>query len=170
MLLLTGFDTYAQEMINNLPAYTNETEAQYRNVIQQLGTHYLSSMTLGGKVSSLTRVDTTMMNVSAEHDLKQQVRLSFNYHLSAAGSIGKTNCEEHLSSEFIEASKTTFRYIGGHPERYRLDEAEEWATTVIDNPVVIEFQLELISSLVTDGNRRQDLQQAIVDYIRSSSL
>eukprot|EP00029_Vermamoeba_vermiformis_P009710 TRINITY_DN4936_c0_g1_i1.p1 TRINITY_DN4936_c0_g1~~TRINITY_DN4936_c0_g1_i1.p1 ORF type:complete len:1173 (+),score=320.49 TRINITY_DN4936_c0_g1_i1:56-3574(+) len=166
---LLSFDTYAQGLVNNLPAYTNETEAQYRAVIQQLGTHYLSRMTLGGKVSSLTAIDTTKMNISSENDLTQQVRMAFNYRLAAAGSIAKARYEESLSSEFIDGSKSTFRYVGGHPEMYRLDESEEWATTVIDNPVVIEYQLELISSLVTDATKRRDLQQAIVDYISSAS-
>jgi hypothetical protein len=166
---LLSFDAYALGLVNNLPAYTNETEAQYRDVIQQLGTHYLSSMTLGGKVSSLTRVDTTKMNVSSEADLTQQVRIAFNYHLAAAGSIAKAKFEESLVGEFNDASKTMFRYIGGHPELYRLDESEEWATTVIDNPVVIEYQLELISSLVTNVDKRRDLQLAIEDYIRNAN-
>ncbi len=152
-----------------MPAYTNETEAQYRDVIQQLGTHYLSRMTLGGKVSSLTAIDTTKMNISNEDELTQQVCMAFNYRLSAAGSIAKAKYEESLTSEFIDGSKSTFRYVGGHPEMYRLDESEEWAATVIDNPVVIEYQLELISSLVTDATKRRDLEQAIVDYIRDAS-
>jgi hypothetical protein len=126
-------------------------------------------MTLGGKVSSLTRVDTTKMNVSSEADLTQQVRIAFNYHLAAAGSIAKAKFEESLVGEFNDASKTMFRYIGGHPELYRLDESEEWATTVIDNPVVIEYQLELISSLVTNVDKRRDLQLAIEDYIRNAN-
>ncbi len=50
-------------------------------------------------------------------------------------------------------------------ELFEIEQADQWANTITDNPVMIDYELKEISELITDPIRRSDMHTAILDYM-----
>jgi hypothetical protein len=50
-------------------------------------------------------------------------------------------------------------------ELFEIEQADQWAETIKDNPVMIDYELKEISELIADPIRRSDMHTAILDYM-----
>jgi hypothetical protein len=48
---------------------------------------------------------------------------------------------------------------------FDIEESEQWAETIKDNPVMIDYELKEISELIADPVRRSDMHTAILDFM-----
>ncbi|XP_035675448.1 complement component C6-like [Branchiostoma floridae] len=178
---------YFLRRIRDLPLYYHYLD--YRFLIEDFGTHYFSSGSLGGQyefVYRYTRADLQHSGLSEEEQkscLSAEAKASFfSFSGSASGSRCKDNAlSQKNSGSFTLSASESFSYVKGGssekagqlafangpiPEKY-----EAWIQDVKRNPAIIRYEITPISELVVGipqaDRKRRNLEQALVDYLNS---
>ncbi|KAL2101340.1 hypothetical protein ACEWY4_003101 [Coilia grayii] len=176
--------------INQLPKkYTSENKQRFYKLIDNFGTHYMTKVTLGGMVHSVTSVRQCMVSLQGLNS--DEVKMCLD--LEASASIGENaksgseikHCQE--AKEKIEG-KNSFagsfsdrltEVFGGHSTEPDLlfsadkDPAayKEWLSTLPANPDVITYSLDPLHELLpTNLPVRKELRKAIRHYVLERGL
>ncbi|KAI0812731.1 MAC/Perforin domain-containing protein [Irpex lacteus] len=136
---------------------------------KQYGTHVLSSLTIGGRASFLTSTDSR--TYSSSMSIEAAAHISASY-LVASGNIDLSVSEKEAMESFNESSETSVITRGGDP-RYGneqfLQNAVEWAASVIDYPEFVDFGsspcLVGLWELASTPARRDELEKAYAQYV-----
>ncbi|KAL0993302.1 hypothetical protein UPYG_G00105860 [Umbra pygmaea] len=176
--------------VKNLPkTYVNENKQRYYKLIDNFGTHYITKVTLGGSVQSVTSIkqcQARLQGLSTE-----EVKMCLD--VEASTSVGETNslkteskhCEEDKSKT---ESKTSFSSVfsdrfteikGGHTTEPELlfsadkdpSSYKEWLKSLPLYPDIVSYSLESLHELLpTTDPVRKRLRSAISDYILEKAL
>ncbi|XP_063074311.1 perforin-1-like [Engraulis encrasicolus] len=179
-----------QYAINQLPKkYTTENKRRFYKLIDNFGTHYMTKVTLGGMVHSVTSVRQCM--ASLQGLTSDEVKMCLDLEASASvGDHAKAGAEMKHCKEAKERTedKTSFsgsfndrftEVFGGHSTEADLlfsadkDPAayKEWLSSLAANPDVINYSLDPLHELLpTNNSVRKELRKAIEHYVLERGL
>ncbi|XP_004694890.1 PREDICTED: perforin-1-like [Condylura cristata] len=167
------------------PEFNLSTESEYFRLIANYGTHFIQSMTLGGRILTLTALRTCQLALQGLTSREVNDCLSLEAAVSiggkAATSTALRDCEEKKKHHKIEYSfHETFqeRYthtVGGHhnttldllfgedtgPEAF-----SRWADSLRAAPGLVDYALEPLHVLLgAQDPHREALRQAVSKYL-----
>ncbi|XP_014058811.2 perforin-1 [Salmo salar] len=176
--------------VKNLPKiYQQENKQRYYKLIDNFGTHYITKVSLGGTVQSVTSImqcQASLQGLSAE-----EVKMCLD--VEATASVGDSNslktefkhCQEDKSKTESKASFSSvfndrFTEVkGGHTTEPELlfsaekDPAsyKQWLDSLPRYPDIVSYSLESLHELLPTTNpARKHLRKAISDYILENAL
>nr|BAB47147.1 complement component C6 [Branchiostoma belcheri] len=181
---LNPSDIFLRRM-KDLPVYYNYLD--YSFLIEDFGTHYFSSGSLGGQyeyVYRYSRADLSHSGLTEEEQkscLSAEAKASF---FSFSGSSSGSRCKENALSQrnsgsFTLSASESFSHVKGgssesagqlafangpNPEKY-----EAWIQDVKRNPAIISYEITPISELVVGipyaDIKRRNMEKALVEYL-----
>ena len=162
------FDRHADEFINALPAtYESENDkAQFRKFIENWGTSFATSATLGGRVEQYSSWKTWLtdsrMGGFDKPKLAHNAKIDFYAKTGLPGSSGAEHDPGYGgSSVTVEALNCQ----GGDPSVSCTSNFEKWAATLKDAPILLDYELAPISDLVSDPEVKKSLEAAVREYV-----
>ncbi|MGE0593535.1 MAG: MAC/perforin domain-containing protein [Vicinamibacterales bacterium] len=143
-----------------------------KDLVAFYGTHYISSLIVGGRCSYCCTVDTT--SYSSDVSLSVAAQVSFEGVVGSA-SASVTAAQKAAATQLRENSSAVARVLGGDPRlaaRILNGDFTAWAESIPDN---LEFAdcaggLQRISALVGDPARKQEIDAAIDDVLARHPL
>ncbi|XP_049997723.1 perforin-1 [Alexandromys fortis] len=167
------------------PNFNTSTKDAYDRLISSYGTHFITAMNLGGRVSVLTALRTcqlTLEGLTADEVgdcLNVEAQVSIGAQASASSEYKA--CEEKkkqhkMTTSFHQAYRERqVDVVGGQldstqdllfgnqatPEQF-----STWITSLVSSPGLVDYSLESLHVLVEDVDpRREALRQAISHYV-----
>ncbi|XP_040914699.1 complement component C6 [Toxotes jaculatrix] len=164
--------------------------ALYRDIFQRFGTHYYSSGTLGGHYDLLyqyNRQELTSSGVTEEHFRSclgtetTWTILLYTEHRRVTRCSNDRMTERHQGS-YIKSAEKSFSMVRGGRVREAAALAWErqgpapdrqsynnWAKSVLDNPVVVDYKLlpiiDLVRGIPCAVTKRRHLMKALLQYL-----
>ncbi|XP_069508014.1 perforin-1-like [Ambystoma mexicanum] len=177
------------QAVKGLPAtYDRNTWANYRQVVDTYGTHYITELFLGGKIRDVTAIkscESSLDGVSVD-EVKDCLNLE-----ASANVAGKGNAEAEISA--CEELKKNRHFKGSFHETYNERESEGvgghltadllfsdmqdpgpfnvWIESLKEHPGILSYSLRPIHELVrSQGPHKENLRMAIRDYVLEKTL
>ncbi|KAI4875355.1 hypothetical protein NFI96_022840 [Prochilodus magdalenae] len=177
--------------VSQLPKqYNAQFKPRFYKLIDNFGTHFITKVTLGGKVNSVTSIrqcQAALQGLSADEVKKcLDVEASVSVMGKANAKADTKHCDEikskteskgSFSSNFNDRWLTEI--FGGHTTEPELlfsadkdpGAYKEWLSSVPQQPDVISYSLDSLHELLPTKNPvRKHLRQAIHDFILEKSL
>ncbi|TSQ24003.1 Perforin-1 [Bagarius yarrelli] len=179
-----------KQALSQLPKqYNPQFKSRFYKLIDSFGTHFITKVTLGGKINSVTSIkqcQTALQGLSVD-EVKKCLDVE-----AAASVMGKVNvnvdskhCDEaKTKAENKNSFSSNFNdrlteISGGHTNEPELlfsankdpGAYKEWLSSIPLYPDVISYSLEPLHELLPSSNpTRQHLRKAIHDFILEKSL
>uniref|UniRef100_A0A8C2HGL6 Perforin-1-like n=1 Tax=Cyprinus carpio TaxID=7962 RepID=A0A8C2HGL6_CYPCA len=163
------------EAIKSLPAYYDPDA--YHNLISTYGTHYTTSVQLGGQMKAITAIKTCQAAVSGLTDTAVKdcldVEASGSY---SAATVKKMGTNEKFSSMFSERQT---EIIGGNINGEDLlfsgsshpDSLKKWLESLKSLPDIVHYSLKPLHFLLSNKHpARKGLKKAVEEYIIQNAL
>ncbi|XP_057202627.1 perforin-1.1 [Triplophysa rosa] len=169
--------------------YNIDFKQRFYKFINTYGTHYITKVTLGGSVHSVTSIkqcETALQGLSVDEvKICLDVEASANVRDKADMKAESKHCnEDKEKTESKQSFSNRFQdrlteVTGGHTTEPELlfsgskdpTAYKEWLATLPSNPDVISYSLEPLHELISTKHPvRKQLRQAIHDYILEKSL
>ncbi|XP_051988415.1 perforin-1-like [Xyrauchen texanus] len=169
--------------------YNLDFKQRFYKFINTYGTHYITKVSLGGSVHSVTSIkqcETALQGLSGDEvKICLEVEANANVLGKAEMKAETKHCNEDKSkteskSSFSSRFNDRFTEVtGGHTTEPELlfsgskdpSAYKEWLNSVPRNPDVISYSLESLHELIPTKNPvRKHLRKAIYDYILEKSL
>ncbi|KAJ6651638.1 hypothetical protein lerEdw1_020756 [Lerista edwardsae] len=170
---------YFNNSVQRLPEkYEPSSKEQYHNLIAFHGTHFITDLDVGARVSYLAALPVCLMVLRGYTTSKISDCLEIEVGL-AIGLEGVTS-----NPNFRKCKKkmedTTFHSLilqrltdteGGDSYSDFPDDTAEWLESAKSEPALLSYSLEPLHTLLTAGDPRRDsLQQAVSEYVREGAL
>ncbi|CAF4197816.1 unnamed protein product [Rotaria sordida] len=126
-------------------------QTTYNSVVRAYGTHYISSVIVGGTAFMYTFVNTSYSSSQSYEKVSEQISLTFQYKQYAlSGNHTTGSISERLSKEFLKNSNDmTEFYPPVQPEQGK-SEWEAWLNQAWQQPVAVNRTVSPIIDLVVD--------------------
>lgn len=177
-----------RKALKNLPHnFNSSTEHAYRRLISSYGTHFITAVDLGGRVSVLTALRTCQLtldgltadevgdclSVEAQVSIGAQASVSSEYKAceekkkqhKIATSFHQTYRERHVEvlGGPLDSSNDLLFGNQATPEHF-----STWIASLPTRPGVVDYSLEPLHILLEDSDpKREALRQAISRYVMS---
>ncbi|XP_053197226.1 perforin-1-like [Scomber japonicus] len=175
--------------VNSLPSYSHNTELIYRNLIDTYGTHYITQVSLGGEIKSVTSVRTckATMNGLSETEVKDCLSVEASASFAQTASIkamyehcqkkkNKLDSKQSFSSSFNER---TTEVIGGNingadvlfqgqsdPSVYNA-----WLNSLKETPDIVQYNIKALHTILPSGHPASaGLKQEVEKYIKKNAV
>ncbi|KAM9857688.1 LOW QUALITY PROTEIN: perforin-1-like [Aulostomus maculatus] len=175
--------------INSLPSYSRKTEASYCGLIDTYGTHYISQVSLGGEIKSVTSVKTCQatMNGVSETEIKDcllvEALASFGVHAKVQAMY--QHCQQK-KKELASAQSFSIMFnehytevIGG-----TINEADflfegqsnpsihnSWLSSLKTNPDVVRYSIKPLHTILPrDHAARERLKEEVQKNILNNAV
>lgn len=179
-----------KQALSQLPKqYNPQFKPRFYKLIDTFGTHYITKVTLGGKVHSVTSIrqcQTSLQGLSVD-EVKTclDVEASASVMGKAKANINSKHCDEaKAKTEGKNSFSSSFNdrlteISGGHTTEPELlfsankdpGAYKEWLSSVPANPDVISYSLQPLHELLPNNNpTRKNLRKALHDFILEKSL
>ncbi|XP_078698754.1 complement component C6-like isoform X1 [Branchiostoma floridae x Branchiostoma belcheri] len=161
--------------------------AEYRKLIIDFGTHYVSAGRLGGQYRYAYRYNRRNLTESGLSDEQQKSCLSVEAKASFLGiSVGGgyKNCQDNRLSQqtagsFTLAARDSVSFVKGgtsetagnlaYSNRPMTDKYQAWLDDIKNNPAVISVELlplsELVAGVSLAAAKKRHLERALVQYL-----
>ncbi|XP_073678600.1 perforin-1-like [Garra rufa] len=174
------------QAIKSLPASYDPNA--YRNLITTYGTHYTTSVKLGGQMKAITAIKTCLAAVSGLTDTA--VKDCLDVEASGSYSVATLKAEAHFCKELKKKMRTNQKFssmfnerqteiIGGningedllfsrssHPNSFK-----NWLTSLKSLPDIVHYSLKPLHFLLsTKHPARKGLKKAVEEYIIQNAL
>jgi MAC/Perforin domain len=154
-----------------LPSARNPTA--YEAFIKKFGTHYSSSITLGGRAYQRVTVKEAEYSSFLEDGLDMTGEAKLTFDIASAG--GRAGQQDTRSKKFVNATKSStddIKHSGGTP----FTALDSWTPTVKDDPAPIKVNLEPLYELLIEKffvsdpeiEKKQALLRTAIDEYLSS--
>ncbi|XP_062300473.1 perforin-1-like [Scomber scombrus] len=181
---------FVQSIMKLPQQYNNQTKPDYIKFLATFGTHYTHKVDLGGRVKSVTSVQTCKAALDGYTEM--EVRNCLNAEAAARASVKSTEikaqaeyCKNALKRHNNKGSfSSTFKQrftqvVGGSignttdllfstevkPATFR-----KWKNTLKINPEMISYSLYPLYQLVKDPVKKKGVKKATEDYILEHAL
>ncbi|KAG7334626.1 hypothetical protein KOW79_001222 [Hemibagrus wyckioides] len=171
-----------------LPAtYDNHTKHLYYKLIDTFGTHYISKVTMGGEVHSVTSIQ--QCQASLQGLSVDEVKTCLDVEASVSVGIASLQTEYHHCKKVMDKtlhsksfsssfSDRETNMIGGYTQSVDLlfssnndpTAYKEWVSSLPAHPDVLSYSLEPLHELLPTMMLRKNLCKAIKDYILQRGL
>lgn len=151
---------------------TEAHQAMYNQAIQAFGTHYVSSVIIGGSAKLYTFVNNSYYKETSYERMKEQI--SIGVQISMIKLKGESQSEElwNKSSEaFRNNSNTQVFFQPSPPPSTTLPPWKAWEAQILENPQVVNCSVSHLSDLAFEYPEVQThLQQSIDYYLTQGKL
>ncbi|XP_069058094.1 perforin-1 [Pleurodeles waltl] len=170
--------------LKGLPAtYDKNTKAQYRQVVNTYGTHYLTQVHLGGKIRDVTAIKTceSSLDGSSVDEVKDCLNLEASGNVGGKGSVEAvvSACEElkkrkNFKGSFHETyNERETEVVGGHLSTDLLFSNGQdpgpfnaWIESLKITPGILSYSLQPIHQLIRRSPpQKENLKLAIREYV-----
>lgn len=154
---------FVSEFVSKYPLFNETSIDVYEKFITQFGTHYVKSLTGGGKFefpfatpfNILHTMSQTSINLNAEHNFLNLIERS----------IGRIGTEYEVNQEWLNASITDFDCFGGLGSCPQSESTfNEWTKSIFANPWPLNVTMEKISTLMPKAIQTQ-FDMAVTNYL-----
>ncbi|XP_053474703.1 perforin-1-like isoform X1 [Ictalurus furcatus] len=179
-----------KDEFRSLPAaYDNHSKHLYYKLIDKFGTHYITKVTLGGEVRSVTSIkecEASLQGLSVDEvkmclDVEASVSMGTAANLQTESHHCKQAKDKTLNKKSFASSFSDreTNIIGGHTQNVDLlfssnndpKAYKEWVSSLPTHPDVLSYSLEPLHELLpTKKPNREHLRNAIKDYILQRGL
>ncbi|KAG8015057.1 Perforin-1, partial [Nibea albiflora] len=178
-----------ESAVKSLPSYSSKTALSYRNLIDTYGTHYITQVSLGGKIKAITSVRTcvaTMSGLSAtEVNDCLSVEASTSFAKTASINAMYKHCQEkkkklssHQSFSSTFNERTTEITGGNINSADILFEAQSnpsvynsWLESLKNTPDVVRYNLKPLHMILPSGHPAiAGLKQEVEKYIKKNAV
>lgn len=167
---LLPLTSYAGYELNRLPAYNVVTRPQWFRFFDLFGLTYAKNLKLGGRMDFQALYKTVNAS-SARYDFeKKQSGFAFTYYITISGSFEHSQSEAAVDRSFLNSLNQNVRFIGGRPDKFNVEQSEEWMRTIRESPAIVGMELESISELLWKADqldRKKWFDAAAADYMRT---
>ena len=162
---------------------TNITDQQqlngYYKLIAQYGTHFVSSVTMGGRYGYRSEMSNSKAMELSSQGINVNVAAGYSGVVSVSASAA-TDYQKKQAKEFNEARTNVEEFFvgGGPPSDNENWNPHAWATTVAENPLPISYKLIHIEQLLIRehfpkdkqiNTKREILKKVMAAYCRQIS-
>ena len=165
-------DRHAHDFANSLPPMydTDDHKAQFRYFIENYGTSYAVSATLGGLVEQYASWKTWLTDPLVEGGPLSKEALVRNAGVDFAKATGLPGPATHDSTYNENTVNVSPLFCkGGDASVSCEDSLQKWASTISESPVLLDYELAPISDLVEDPNVKASLDQAVKEYLQEKA-
>ncbi|XP_037352486.1 perforin-1-like [Talpa occidentalis] len=168
-----------------LPKFNHYTETEYFRLISSYGTHFIRSMKLGGRISTLTALRTCQLVLQGLTDNEVEDCLKVEAEVSIGSKVNFSSefkaCEEKKKNHNISTSfHQTFReryidIVGGHHtsshdllfgNHAKPEQFSQWVESLKDTPGLVDYTVEPLHVLLKRQDpHREALRQAVSKYV-----
>ena len=160
------FDRHARDFAESLPPLydTEDNKAQYRYFLENYGTSFVTSASLGGLVESYASwkswITDSRLGGFTNAMLERNAQVDF---VSKTGLPGPTSAHD---SGYVRNRVLQPLFCRGGDSSKSCDASfSKWEKTIADSPVLLDYELAPVSDLVTDPTVKASLDQAVKEYI-----
>jgi MAC/Perforin domain-containing protein len=162
--------------VQNLPTtFTTENQEQFFQVFRKFGTHFVSKVTVGGKMNYYVAVEESF--TSNTTTVQADVALEYKAVFLSAQAAAQTEWKQ-LTQNWADSRIVKVNSLGGDatsplnalaPSYGDSDSSlfNTWSSAVMQNPAVIEFGLSPLSSLFT-GDTASAVSEALQAYLNGA--
>lgn len=157
-----------QSAIDLLPIeYNDTTSIKYQEFFQTFGMAFPDVITLGGSLSLNVWYDLFFLKQNGVQWVQQNSDFSFMGVLG--DGEGHSTFSNKIDSYFLQTIIVDFQYVGGNilsttqPNDYK-----QWMSTILSNMQPITYHLQPITMLIQNVRIRNNLNQAIQQYLNQS--
>lgn len=160
-------DRHAADFLDSLPAtYTSaDDKKQFREFIENYGTSFAISATLGGRVEQYalwkTWLTDSRLGAFTDASLSRNAAVDFYGTTGLPGSAGGGHDGGYSASTSVQP----LHCEGGDPTVSCHSSFEKWTATLKDAPILLDYELAPISDLVSDPEVKKALEAAVVEYV-----
>lgn len=152
---------------NELNSSYEEDPERYFDFFKTYGTHFFKSATLGGSLKYFCEAEKSLPENETTENFSIKLRSTFLKDLQTI----RTNITSNNSNSVANNScKTYVKITGGDQEMFQKNGFSSWHEKLIKRPQIIKGRLEVITSLIRDENKRNNLKKALNIYIGMSYL
>jgi len=156
-------DSKFQAAIDALPA-TYDPD-RYGEIVKYYGTHFVSVAEFGGLARMRTVVKHSYYSRTSDSELHSQAAIQWGMF---GGGGGGGSSQHDTSQEWKDNAQSSTFVQGGDPAIRSFSSNEQWtkwAQSVEQSaPTQTQYQLQDLSSVVTDPMKATNLKKAIFDY------
>jgi hypothetical protein len=167
---LLPLTSYAGYELNRLPAYNVVTRPQWFRFFDLFGLTYAKNLKLGGRMDFTALYKTNNASYARYEYEKKQSGIAFTFYITFSGSWEHAKSEAAVDRSFLNSLNQNVRFIGGRPDKFNVEQSEEWMRTIRQNPSIIDMELESISELLwksDQAQRKSWFDAAAADYMRT---
>ncbi|EEH59257.1 uncharacterized protein MICPUCDRAFT_64078 [Micromonas pusilla CCMP1545] len=117
----------------------------WNNFFTEFGTHFVNTLTLGGRMSTTVTMDSKATRKLEEKNVDVAMMVKGEYGPVSASVEASASSDKSSKNEFNDAKKDSKTIIsGGTPPKSRADPERfrEWAVSVPDHPVPVKYTLK----------------------------
>lgn len=134
-------------------------------MIKAYGTHYVTSVIVGGTAFMYTFVNTSYSSSQSIEKVSEQISFNFQYKkASLSGNVNSSSYYEKLSKEFLKNSNDVTEFHPSVKSEQNESEWSVWVSQAWQQPVAINRTLSSITDLVSDYPNVQAHLQKTIDY------
>lgn len=148
---------------------------EYLDFLKEYGTHFLSSVTMGGRYGFQSEFETSKYMSMLSSGLDVSVSAGYSGYVDVNAKAA-TEMQKKMASEFNSQRESYSIYqVGGKPPTNPNGTAMAWAQTVKNDPLPVHYRLLEIADLFTKENFEDDpdirikqtnLKKATVQYCK----
>jgi len=150
---------YFQKAVESLPEQYDEQA--YSNFIQSYGTHYVSYVVLGGRLSYEAAISANFSAAYGEVDIASY---SLAQLANSTGDVGALYSEAAAGVAAEVAVYGKLKWEGGVVGQVN---ATEWSSSVGRIPTPIALRITSLSHLLRNSNKQQSFNKASTHYLSS---
>ena len=161
------FDRHALEFVQSLPPMysTAEHKQQYRYFIENYGTSFATSATLGGLVEQYSSWKSWIMDERfggfTPAKLAKNAQIDFSLTTRLPGPSGALDLGYDNDTRTLEP----LQCMGGDARTSCSANFEAWAATISASPILLDYELAPITDLVADPDVKANLESAVKAYV-----
>ncbi|XP_034543371.1 perforin-1-like [Notolabrus celidotus] len=166
--------------------YNSATRAQYKQIIQTYGTHYIRQALLGGRLRRVTSTRTCLsrLNGLSEWGVHSCISGGVNVGLGNTKVTGSLQtCSKKLESQAFASHSTSSQnqHITeveggtGWTGEFSLTRNDSlgyrnWLKTLKDHPDIVKYSLRPMYMLVSHETRKKGLKAATEEYLKENAI
>eukprot|EP01080_Neovahlkampfia_damariscottae_P011224 gene11224-4046_t len=147
------------DQLNNLP--DEYDEAKYIEAIKKFGTHFMTEVTLGGRLETEVRVRDSYVKLVGAGETLYQAVLEFQFFLT--NEFQRRNERKDPGADVYNQNSQTITKMEGGRRGFRFTDYKKWEKTVEFGPVIIDYKVKRISEMIGRHKKKENYLRATMN-------
>ena len=162
-----NFQTAMEQLPQTFDSRDSTNTQSFLNFFNEFGTHIVTSLTLGGRVSRTSQFTSSSWTLLQSSSTSIQASASASFSVYSVGVSGTTSSQQSLANSFDSAVSTTTQAFLGGTTTFTPSGWATWSSTISSAPQPVQYTLTNIFELVSAKgytNQAAALEQATEAY------